>query len=182
MFRVMRAAARRSSAAICMAQGPEPNAQTTTVGKATINASAISRGNGGTVAIYSTGNTSVAANILAKGGIISGNGGMVETSGHILSGANDTTVSTLAPHGTAGTWLLDPDYIVIDNCTLSCIVGNILFGGSGSDEVDATTLGLALNLSNVTLQANLDITVNAAVTASSDSVRVWSLMPDAPLF
>ncbi len=45
------------------------------MGKAIINASAITSGKGGTVAIYSTGTTTVSASISAKGGIVSGQGG-----------------------------------------------------------------------------------------------------------
>jgi filamentous hemagglutinin family protein len=48
--------------------GPEPNAQTVSVGDAFIAADAGGHGNGGTVAIYSVGETNVAGSISAKGG------------------------------------------------------------------------------------------------------------------
>ena len=51
------------------------------VGKATINAHAIRRGNGGKVAVWSNGETSFAGSISAQGGAAGGNGGKIETSG-----------------------------------------------------------------------------------------------------
>jgi trimeric autotransporter adhesin len=145
--------------------GPEPNAQNTTVGKAIINASAITKGNGGTVAVYSTGTTQVAGTITAQGGIISGNGGMVETSGHLLGVDNAAFVSTLAPHGKSGTWLLDPD-----NLTIIMNEGgntNQTFGTTGTATVGNGAIRTALSDGNVTLQANVDITVSAAISTTT---------------
>jgi filamentous hemagglutinin family protein len=149
--------------------GPEQNAQNTTVGKATIKADAITSGNGGKVAIWSDGTTRFAGSISARGGARSGNGGQVETSGNTLSIDKAATVTTAATYGVAGNWLLDPDFITIDTCSSGCTTGNITYASNpgGTDDVDATTLGAALNSGNVTLQANLDITVNSPVTSSS---------------
>jgi hypothetical protein len=147
-------------------QGPEINAQNTSVGKATINASAITSGNGGKVVVYSTGNTTVAAAITATGGIkngiTSGKGGLVETSGHVLGIATTATVSTVAPHGTPGDWLLDPDNITIQTGGLGLASGQT-FSTSGAVTIDPLTIVTALALGNVTLQANQDITVNTAI-------------------
>src|SRR6266567_1195411 len=74
--------------------GPEPNAQTVNVGEAFIAADAGSHGNGGTVAIYSVGETNVAGSISAKGGTGGGDGGTVETSGHGLRVVESTHVDT----------------------------------------------------------------------------------------
>jgi filamentous hemagglutinin family protein len=147
--------------------GPESNAQNTSMGKATINASAITSGKGGTVAVYSTGNTSVAAVIMAQGGVKSGNGGTVETSGHELAIATSASVSTAAPRGAAGDWLLDPDTITISTSGISPDTGQT-FSTSGSATISPTTIDASLNAgSNVLLQANQDITVSNAVLAVS---------------
>ena len=148
--------------------GPEPNAQNTSVGKATINASAISRGNGGTVAVYSTGTTQVAATITAKGGIISGKGGMVETSGHILGVSPDASVSTAAPHGTSGTWLLDPDFINITSVGSEGVSQTFSTTGTTAS-ISSSTIAAALASGSVDLQANFDITVNSPVTTASSN-------------
>ncbi|HEY1875950.1 MAG TPA: filamentous hemagglutinin N-terminal domain-containing protein, partial [Rhizomicrobium sp.] len=119
--------------------GPEPNAQNTTVGKASINASAITSGNGGTVAVYSTGNTQVAAAITAQGGVVSGNGGMVETSGHDLGVATSASVSTVAPRGTPGDWLLDPNNLTIVTSGTGTANGET-FATTTNDTIDPNTI------------------------------------------
>ena len=56
--------------------------------------------------------TSVLGEIYAKGGSTSGDGGNVETSGHYLD-INHAKISTFAPYGKTGDWLLDPGHIEI---------------------------------------------------------------------
>jgi filamentous hemagglutinin family protein len=146
--------------------GPEPNAQNTTVGKASINASAITSGNGGTVAVYSIGNTQVGATITAKGGAVSGKGGIVETSGHDLGVATSASVTTAAPHGTPGDWLLDPNNLTIVTSGTGTANGET-FATSNNDTIDPNTIVTALAAGNVTLQANNTITVSTAVSATS---------------
>ena len=145
--------------------GPEPNAQTTTVGTATINANAIKTGDGGKVAVWSDGDTQFAGSISAKGGALSGNGGQVETSGHNLHITNNASVNTLAANGAAGNWLLDPDDIVID--TAGAGAPNQSFGTAGSVTVAPATIVAALSSGNVTLEANDDISVLADVNVGS---------------
>jgi hypothetical protein len=146
--------------------GPEPNAQNTTVGKATINASAITSGNGGTVAVYSTGQTEFNGTITSQGGIVSGNGGMVETSGHTLHVGEAASVVTLAPHGKSGTWLLDPDYLTIVSGEAGT-TPNETFSTTGSDTIQTLPIITALGSGNVTLQANVDIMVNGNISATT---------------
>ena len=97
--------------------GPEQNAQNTTVGKASVQADAISRGNGGKVAVWSNGQTSFAGTISAQGGAIGGNGGQVETSGPVCSRGHLADSCDghrpWSPYGKSGNWLLDPDFITI---------------------------------------------------------------------
>jgi filamentous hemagglutinin family protein len=156
--------------------GPEANAQTVTVGKASIKADAISRGNGGTVAVYSTGHTKVAASISARGGAQSGNGGQVETSGHTLSIDDATSVVTAAPYGAAGNWLLDPHNITISTG------GNDPVSPQGFSDTPATdvtisptTIANALANGTVTLQANTDITVASSITVSGGNGNTLAL-------
>ncbi|QYG07993.1 YDG domain-containing protein [Janthinobacterium sp. PAMC25594] len=125
--------------------GPEHNAHTTTVqAGAAINADAISTGNGGNVAVWSDKVTQFDGGITARGGALSGNGGQVETSGKHLNIRGSALVSTAAPHGVAGNWLLDPDDITIGN-------GSI-WGNSVGINVDTRVLTNALNNGNVTIK------------------------------
>ncbi len=94
--------------------GPQVDAVSTTVAEgATINASAITSGNGGKVAIWSNDNTVFDGSIVANGGAESGNGGYIETSGKSLTLGLEASVVALGPNGSAGTWLLDPETLTI---------------------------------------------------------------------
>ena len=147
--------------------GPEQNARTTSVGKATIKANAIVSGNGGKVAVWSDGLTSFAGTIDARGGAASGNGGQVETSGPYLSVTSAANVSAAAPHGTPGDWLLDPDNITIATGGSDPDTGQT-FSTTGSVNIAPSAIVASLNAgSPVTLQANQNITVSNFVNATS---------------
>jgi filamentous hemagglutinin family protein len=149
-------------------RGTERHAQDTNIGKAVIKADAIDAGNGGNVAIWSDGTTNFAGAISARGGPGGGNGGQVETSGHNLHILSDAFVNTLAPHGQAGNWLLDPQFIDI-NTTGFDPVSQATFANTTSNSVtiSPTSIDAALISSNVSLQANTDITVTSPLTISS---------------
>ena len=90
-----------------------PNAKTTTVEKgAVINADALTSGDGGKVVVWSDNRTDFEGDISARGGAQTGNGGFAE-----VSGKKNLTYKGLAdlraPHGDAGTLLLDPENIDI---------------------------------------------------------------------
>ncbi len=106
--RAMPAAARCSSAATSMARAPSrtPPARRSSAG-ATINADAITTGNGGKVAVWSEQSTAFDGSVSANGGSVSGNGGMVETSSADCA-ADWRHGPRRAPNGAAGTWLVDP--------------------------------------------------------------------------
>ena len=124
--------------------GPEHNARTTTVqAGASIKADAITAGNGGNVAVWSDHTTQFDGSISARGGARAGHGGQVETSGKQLNVSASASVSTAAPHGTAGEWLLDPDDIII---------GNGSIWGNANVNVDTRALTTALNSGNVTIK------------------------------
>jgi len=91
------------------------NAQTTVVNHSSIlNANALTTGNGGRAIVWSDQQTQFSGTIQALGGVISGDGGFVEVSGkNTLSMTG--TVDVGAVNGLAGTLLLDPKDIVIDD-------------------------------------------------------------------
>ena len=142
--------------------GPQRDAGTTRIAKgATIDASAVTSGNGGNVAVWSNGSTRFAGTITAAGGAAGGNGGYVETSGAQLRVAQTASVDAGAAHGTAGTWLLDPN--------------NITIASSGGD-ITPTTILTALSSGNVEIDTVDDpgaagtagtILVNSALTYNS---------------
>ena len=152
-------------------KGPIANAETTLVGKATINVSATGKGNGGKVAVWSNQRTVFAGRINAKGGAQGGNGGYIETSSeHSLQIAQDVLVDASAPHGSKGTWLLDPLNIIIETGGTTQLNNGILglnVDPGKTDTVDPGTITAALKSTNVLLEAANDITVLNDVIYSS---------------
>jgi filamentous hemagglutinin family protein len=96
-------------------QGSNPavqNAEAVFIGPdAVIRVDATENGDGGRVIVWSDQATRIYGAISAKGGISSGNGGFVETSGGYLDVSRAPDL--LAPRGTGGEWLLDPNNITI---------------------------------------------------------------------
>ena len=141
-------------------KGTIANSNTTNIGTATISANAITKGNGGTVAVWSNGITSYSGKISATGGAQGGNGGLVETSGGGVNVGRAGSVNTSATHGATGDWLLDPTNIDIETGGTD---------GIGGSNISPTTIINALGSTNVTLEATNDITVNSAVDYSSSN-------------
>jgi fibronectin-binding autotransporter adhesin len=130
-------------------------------------ANAITNGNGGNIKILATDVTEFHGSISAMGGKQSGNGGFVETSGHILSVSN-AKVNLLASHGTIGQWLLDPtDIDINDSATsgldLSSNTYSPTTSGATTSVLNAGDLGTQLNTANITI-----LTTNAAGTGNGD--------------
>ncbi|MBU2702175.1 filamentous hemagglutinin family protein [Sporomusaceae bacterium BoRhaA] len=137
----------------------EENATNTTVGQnVTINADAITRGNGGKVVVWANDTTNYYGNISAKGGANSGDGGNVEVSGKktlLYRGLTNLT----ANKGITGNMLLDPGEYIISTSATS---GNVY---------NTTDLANQLNSANMTLQTDSsgigDITIANDVTWTS---------------
>ncbi len=149
-------------------KGAMRQAENTVVARgATIRADATGNGDGGSVAVWSTGQTVVSGRISARGGHLGGNGGFVETSGHYLAMAPSAHVNLAAHHGANGNWLLDPEEIDIQTCGGdSCGLpngqnDNLGNNPSGVDIIDPSVIESALNNGNVRLEA-------------SDLIAVWN--------
>jgi filamentous hemagglutinin family protein len=149
-------------------EGTLAHAQNTNIGKATIVADATGKGNGGTVAIWSDGNTSFAGAISARGGAQGGNGGQVETSGHVLNVGTTAKVDTSAPLGLTGDWLLDPADLLLTSdtgqqvcsCGTSCVdVATIIANLATTDTVETAS-------NSLTLDINSDITWSSSNSLS----------------
>ncbi|MEQ9235742.1 CHAT domain-containing protein [Coleofasciculus sp. E2-BRE-01] len=91
------------------------NAQNTIINHSSrLNANALTTGYGGRAIVWSDQHTQFSGTIQARGGVISGDGGFVE-----VSGKNTLSITGLvdvgAVNGLAGTLLLDPKNIIIDD-------------------------------------------------------------------
>src|SRR5947207_8803988 len=92
--------------------GPEANAATTTISAgATINASAITKGNGGKVAVWSDSLTTFGGFVAARGGSLVGNGGLGEASRASLSIGAPAKVGTRLPKGRAAPPFAEPEHL-----------------------------------------------------------------------
>lgn len=179
-------------------QGKVPNAlQTFVSSDSVISADALHNGNGGKVIVFADHTASIYGTLTARGGVFSGNGGLIETSSKQFLNLTSTPNAS-APHGIAGTWLIDPTDITIVNS------GG---GAIGTNTVDVVNINAALNTGTsiilntatasgspgagnitqnsnafinktaggdaaLTLQANNDIILNGAIASSSGKLNV----------
>ncbi len=151
------------------------NAATVTMAKsAVISADATTAGDGGKVVLWSQGLTSALGAISARGGAQSGDGGLVETSGHQVAIGDSATVNTLAARGNAGLWLLDPvNYTIATNggdetpsqVTISLASSNRVI--TASNDITVANAVTWTTPQTLELNAGHDVVVNAAITAST---------------
>lgn len=174
---------------------PVPNASEVTVDAATIiDASATSNGDGGKVVLWADHATTFLGTILARGGAASGDGGFVETSGHVL-GVTGAKIDTSAPNGRTGSWLLDPFNLTIDLIAASTIAANLDssnvtilttatgFNGPGNASPGSGDIEVASNIiwnsgNTLTLSAYRQVTVNDGVTIANTGAGSLVLRAD----
>lgn len=136
---------------------------------ATIVANATMSGNGGEITILSDGATGAHGILTAEGGPRGGDGGKIETSGQSVDLAG-LSVDASAAHGKAGTWLLDPTDLVIDDALAAQIDAILNTGASGTNVVLQTSASgapvapVALTSGETNPSGNGDIIDNATVT------------------
>lgn len=147
-------------------KGEVPNAAQTFVAPGvTINADALTNGNGGRVIIWADDTTRFYGNISARGGANSGNGGFVEVSGkqNLAFWGN---VNLSAPKGNLGTLLLDPDNINIvggAGAPQDASLPNVPVGAAPAT-FTISQAALQSQPGTVTLQAANDITIAPGVS------------------
>jgi filamentous hemagglutinin family protein len=121
---------------------------------------------------------------------VGGDGGLVETSASLVNVRNGAQVSTHATQGQTGQWRIDPlDFTVgsapgdnISGATLSgeLVTNNITIDtttttGTGNGDIfinDAVSWTASSTPTTLTLNANRDVNINAAVTATNGNFSV----------
>ncbi|MEM7063292.1 MAG: CHAT domain-containing protein [Cyanobacteria bacterium P01_B01_bin.77] len=145
-----------------------PRSSQTTITNTNLIADADQQGNGGQVIVWSDGVTNFDGTISAQSS--AGNGGLVETSGlQQLTIGESTQVTTTAPTGITGLWLVDPTELTIVNTTAP---GEIVTDTNDpiNNAINVTTIVNALNNNNVTLQATNNITFVAALNTRENEI------------
>jgi filamentous hemagglutinin family protein len=135
----------------------------------TLNADGTGLQSGGNVVAYADKHLSFGGTISAKGGELGGNGGFVDTSGKgTIAISPNAKVLTTAAKGLTGTWLIDPADLEVVAGT-----GGTIASGTNSpttaSTIGADTIVTALNGTNVNLQADNSITMNAAINSSANA-------------
>ena len=138
-------------------QGRNPDIQNASVTyfgpQASIKADATINGDGGKVIVWADDTTRAFGTISARGGEQGGNGGFVETSGKQGLLVDGVAVSTAAPKGKMGEWLLDPITINIVNAGTGTLSAGIFDPSTSTTISPATITGYGgLLFSNVTIQ------------------------------
>ncbi|HEX4838826.1 MAG TPA: filamentous hemagglutinin N-terminal domain-containing protein, partial [Rhabdochlamydiaceae bacterium] len=136
---------------------------------ARVDVSAQDSGNGGRVIIWGTDSSQFYGTILARGGAQQGNGGFVEVSS---KGVLDFqgVVDRLAPHGNAGTLLLDPSDIVISpaNPDSNIMVGSTITATASSAVLSLGTLNAQLLMGNVIVSTTSSFSGNGDITTDGE--------------
>ncbi|MGZ5573527.1 MAG: beta strand repeat-containing protein, partial [Methylobacter sp.] len=166
------------------------NAKTTFIDQnTTIKADARTNGDGGKVIVWSNKNTRVHGNITAQGGSRGGNGGFIETSGAHIKIADTARISTLAPYGKTGTWLIDPNDFTIaasggdmtgaalstslDSNSITIQTSTMgTSGGNGDIFVNDSIAKTGLIDTALTLAAERSIVINAPISSTNSKLDV----------
>ncbi|MBD2740388.1 CHAT domain-containing protein [Coleofasciculus sp. FACHB-1120] len=145
-----------------LGKGSVPNATFTFVGAdVTLNADAITNGNGGKVIVWSDQATRTYGTITARGGAQGGNGGFIETSGKVSLDVTKAADAS-APKGLPGTWLLDPRNVTIDAAPTS----NGIFN-EGFPENIFTPTGDDAVVNKATIESSLNGGTNVTITTGT---------------
>ncbi|MCE2860311.1 MAG: filamentous hemagglutinin N-terminal domain-containing protein, partial [Oxalobacteraceae bacterium] len=172
-------------------------AQTVTMtSNASIDASAIQSGDGGTVVLWSDirnpdSMTDATGTIFAKAGMNGGDGGKIETSGYGLNIAG-ARVNAGAPKGIGGLWYIDPADTIITQAVANSYAATLNTGTSVLNEVingsitwnagvslsktsggDAT---LTLRISNYTTAQTISLnSANIQSTSGALNLLIWGV-------
>ncbi|MDF2366236.1 MAG: filamentous hemagglutinin N-terminal domain-containing protein, partial [Sneathiella sp.] len=130
----------------------------TTTETADIRADSLDEGDGGTIVAYANIEGRYDGTFSAQGGPTRGNGGFVETSGKAVRISDGISVNTLAPEGKTGNWSIDPDELTV-----------IETGGDGTSTIGADTIVTNLETTDVRIEANETININAEIDSSGQT-------------
>lgn len=125
---------------------------------AVVNADAILEGNGGKIVVWSNEYTGAHGILSAKGGLVSGDGGLIETSSKNSLNVDGLVADASSLNGKAGVWLIDPINTTISNSGTA----NGSFNGGNPDVFTPTAVGAIVQASQI--NNRLDAGTNVKIT------------------
>ncbi|MBF2064491.1 MAG: filamentous hemagglutinin N-terminal domain-containing protein [Calothrix sp. C42_A2020_038] len=133
--------------------------------KATVQANAISAGNGGQVIVWSNQSTRAYGTLEAKSGLL-GNGGLIETSSANFLDVAGVAVNASATNGIGGTWLLDPRNILLAYQSYE----NGSFSGGNPNIFTATSDNAVVDIFDIQtqLEAGTSVTISTGNTGNQE--------------
>ncbi len=139
---------------------------------AAIDASATDKGDGGKVVLWSDVHsadsvTRANGSIKAEAGPNGGDGGQIETSGHVLN-VDGIQVSTKAAQGHDGIWLLDPYNITISTTLAGTSFVDTNNPGDDTYTAAATSTIKAADINSALANGNVTISTGAVGSAGAD--------------
>ena len=137
---------------------------------ASITADAKVSGAGGTVILWSDKATRAFGSISARGGALGGDGGFIETSGGWLD-ARPAKIDVASPKGKAGTWLLDPMDIYIEDSASESVFSDITVGL----ERTFTSTVLDSTILTSTITGALNSGTNVTLTTGSGGLQAGNI-------
>ena len=180
-----------------LGQGSVPNAEFTYVSPdSQILANALGQGNGGKVIVWSNNATRSYGKIEARGGVLGGDGGFIETSGKIYLDVGQAP-NAGAPMGKPGVWLLDPYNLTISTSADSNVDSagpnpQVFSPSQESANLNVTTLTNALKVADVIISTigplgmlapqNGDITFNTPIDINGIGTRTLTVYATGSIF
>jgi filamentous hemagglutinin family protein len=142
--------------------------------QATIQADALTTGNGGQIIVWANESTRAYGSLSARGGLQAGNGGLIETSSGNFLDVAGIRVNATATNGLGGTWLLDPRNITLSSSGTS-INGSFsdgnpnIFTPSGDNAV--------VNIPDI--EAQLNAGTNVVITTGGTGTQEGNITGDS---
>lgn len=161
--------------------GTLPQATTLHLGaNARIDASATENGDGGTVVLWSDVHddasiTTVRGSLLARGGEQGGDGGRIETSGHVID-IDGARVNAGADFGNGGLWLIDPYNYTINQSAANNIAGSL---NTGTSVTVTTSANVTTHGGSGSGTGNID--VNSTINKTGGGAATLSLIADGAI-
>jgi len=119
---------------------------------ATLSADGLTHGSGGEIILFAENTARIYSNITAQGGLLSGNGGFIETSGlSSLDIGATPNAGARSLDGKSGIWLIDPSNIEINYDNTNNIV-NGFFEPANDSSISVDKIAEALVEFNVTIR------------------------------